>query len=647
MKPSSTAGSVKDGARSSSPHAKEDELRMYLEPFTKLELETLFVELFCPTSGSKLPKHTKKDPPPTFEKLMARLTHDTKWCKLFVHQLAYTTTSADLEKFYGQFGRIKEAVVLVDKNGNSKGYGFVTFSTADEAMAAATIHKRKIDGRVTHCALAWKGNPKKQEGGDDSVGIGGSLVYEGEPVLLHSHPRSRPHAHGMRGPPRTRMSPMGMVPRMQPMPTSTPPTDGFRGPIRLTKLTSGASSTGSTGARELAADRRLFVHSLAWRTGDDELRRAFSLYGEIEEAAVIREKKTGKSKGYGFVTFVSCEGAARALEEPDKVINERMTHCNYACERSGTGSDAPRGGGGPMMHGPPHGGLFEKPRVLKSLSADSSLRSRTTAALEPVGGRPAALRHIRSVESEIAGPGSVWEMQRTRPLLRDRTRSAASATSSARSGEDAAAIGEQLAEARAHTPSKRGFYRAPTSASTLADRRAALSAQAHARLRAAPPLIGKAGGLSLGDEETSVEKTSDASDGGRAASRMSPFESIPEKRAVVPKLLSGSGDEGLPGVTSYYKAPEEFEAENGDMAADGGGATADEMSPQNIVMRAESDLFDQFFLDARLEADEIIDMGTPLAADEFHDGKGEARERSHFSPAAPPRMVAVPASERR
>ena len=53
---------------------------------------------------------------------------------------------------------MKEAVVLVDKKGNSKGYGFVTFANASFALEAAKDPKKRIDNRVTHCNLAFKGN---------------------------------------------------------------------------------------------------------------------------------------------------------------------------------------------------------------------------------------------------------------------------------------------------------------------------------------------------------------------------------------------------------------------------------------------------------------------------------------------------------
>lgn len=71
--------------------------------------------------------------------------------------------------------------------------------------------------------------------------------------------------------------------------------------------------------------RKLFIRGLGWETTTDNLRNIFSQYGEIEEAAVILDKATGKSKGYGFITFKHIDGAMQALKEPSKKIDGRMT----------------------------------------------------------------------------------------------------------------------------------------------------------------------------------------------------------------------------------------------------------------------------------------------------------------------------------
>ncbi|KAF7803341.1 UBP1-associated protein 2C-like [Senna tora] len=71
--------------------------------------------------------------------------------------------------------------------------------------------------------------------------------------------------------------------------------------------------------------RKLFVRGLAGETTTETLSSVFSSFGELDEAIVIFDKTTGKSKGYGFVTFKHVDGAILALKVPSKKIDGRMT----------------------------------------------------------------------------------------------------------------------------------------------------------------------------------------------------------------------------------------------------------------------------------------------------------------------------------
>ena len=48
---------------------------------------------------------------------------------------------------------------------------------------------------------------------------------------------------------------------------------------------------------------RLFVGGLSWDTTADALRAAFSAYGEISDASVVTDRDSGRSRGFGFVTY--------------------------------------------------------------------------------------------------------------------------------------------------------------------------------------------------------------------------------------------------------------------------------------------------------------------------------------------------------
>ncbi|KAK9057691.1 hypothetical protein SSX86_022527 [Deinandra increscens subsp. villosa] len=86
------------------------------------------------------------------------------------------------------------------------------------------------------------------------------------------------------------------------------------------------------------ANRKLFVRGLAWNTTTETLCAAFLEYGEIEEGAVITDKASGKSRGYGFITYKDVDSTRKALEAPSKLIDGRMAVCTLASEGVSTTS---------------------------------------------------------------------------------------------------------------------------------------------------------------------------------------------------------------------------------------------------------------------------------------------------------------------
>jgi len=61
--------------------------------------------------------------------------------------------------------------------------------------------------------------------------------------------------------------------------------------------------------------KKLFVGGLSWGTTDSDLKKAFDPFGEITEAKVITERDTGRSRGFGFVTFARDEDAKTAISK--------------------------------------------------------------------------------------------------------------------------------------------------------------------------------------------------------------------------------------------------------------------------------------------------------------------------------------------
>ena len=99
--------------------------------------------------------------------------------------------------------------------------------------------------------------------------------------------------------------------------------------------------------------KKLFVGGLSWDTTDDGLRQAFASYGEITEAKVITDRDTGRSRGFGFVTFDQDEDAKTAISKMNGTnldgktikVNEAQEKSPRGGGRSGGGFGGGRGGG--------------------------------------------------------------------------------------------------------------------------------------------------------------------------------------------------------------------------------------------------------------------------------------------------------------
>jgi len=75
---------------------------------------------------------------------------------------------------------------------------------------------------------------------------------------------------------------------------------------------------------------KIFVGGLPYHTTDESLGQFFQKFGHIEEAVVINDRQTGKSRGYGFVTMETREAAEAAVLDPNPIIDGRKANVNLA-----------------------------------------------------------------------------------------------------------------------------------------------------------------------------------------------------------------------------------------------------------------------------------------------------------------------------
>ncbi|KAF8308392.1 RNA-binding domain-containing protein [Clavulina sp. PMI_390] len=86
--------------------------------------------------------------------------------------LSWSTTSDSLRTAFNQFGNVTDAIVMQDRDtGRSRGFGFVTYSTSQEAEAAIQqMNEQDLDGRRVRVNLA---NARPPPGGGGGGGYGG------------------------------------------------------------------------------------------------------------------------------------------------------------------------------------------------------------------------------------------------------------------------------------------------------------------------------------------------------------------------------------------------------------------------------------------------------------------------------------------
>lgn len=100
--------------------------------------------------------------------------------------------------------------------------------------------------------------------------------------------------------------------------------------------------------------RKLFVGGLSWNTTDESLREAFSRFGEVVESKVVTDRETGRSRGFGFVSFRDEASGVSAQQAMDGAsLDGRSIRVNPA-EDKPSGS---RGGGGGFGGGGGGGGF--------------------------------------------------------------------------------------------------------------------------------------------------------------------------------------------------------------------------------------------------------------------------------------------------
>jgi RNA recognition motif-containing protein len=103
--------------------------------------------------------------------------------------------------------------------------------------------------------------------------------------------------------------------------------------------------------------KKLFVGGLSWGTTEEDLREAFEQFGEIQEVKIIVDRDSGRSRGFGFITFADPNEGDNAIKQMNgATLDGRQLRVNEANERGGGGGGRNGGGGGGERRGGGGGG---------------------------------------------------------------------------------------------------------------------------------------------------------------------------------------------------------------------------------------------------------------------------------------------------
>jgi RNA recognition motif-containing protein len=100
--------------------------------------------------------------------------------------------------------------------------------------------------------------------------------------------------------------------------------------------------------------QKLFVGGLAFSTSTERLREVFTAAGQVESAAVVTDRDTGRSRGFGFVEMATAEEADKAIQQFNgKDLDGRQLKVEKASPGGarGGGGGSSRGGFGASSRG--------------------------------------------------------------------------------------------------------------------------------------------------------------------------------------------------------------------------------------------------------------------------------------------------------
>lgn len=92
--------------------------------------------------------------------------------------------------------------------------------------------------------------------------------------------------------------------------------------------------------------KRIYVGNLPWSADESALRNLFATVGEVHSAAVITDRETGRSRGFGFIEMDNADADKAISQLNGQDMDGRPLRVNEARERTERGGGGRGGGGG-------------------------------------------------------------------------------------------------------------------------------------------------------------------------------------------------------------------------------------------------------------------------------------------------------------
>eukprot|EP00397_Hematodinium_sp_SG-2012_P042850 GEMP01047484.1.p1 GENE.GEMP01047484.1~~GEMP01047484.1.p1 ORF type:complete len:398 (+),score=105.32 GEMP01047484.1:56-1195(+) len=206
--------------------------------------------------------------------------------KIFCGGITQSTTDEMLADAFSSFGTVEDAKVMRERDtSKSRGFGFVTFSdpSAVQMVLSSCV---ELDGRVIDCKSAQSREDMNSQ----------QPQFQTQQQPRHHAPQRQSYTGGRGG---------GV---------------SYNAPAR---------SRGTPAVGRIVSGK-VFVGGLSSVTTQESLLAAMDCVGEIEEVMVMYDKETGKSRGFGFVTFQDTSSVNVLLQTPNFEVDGKVVECKPA-----------------------------------------------------------------------------------------------------------------------------------------------------------------------------------------------------------------------------------------------------------------------------------------------------------------------------